>query len=95
MELICKSCALHDLVPLVQFEKREEHPWRSVNFSKVAALLRLTLFHGCFSRYLNSSNGTKSCNASQIVNDSILPKFSNIDVSQSPKCASTFPVAVE
>ena len=28
--------ALHDLVALVQFEKREIHPWRSVNFSKVA-----------------------------------------------------------
>ena len=29
--------ALHDLVPFVQFKKREKHPWRSVNFSKVAA----------------------------------------------------------
>ena len=28
--------ALHDLVPFVQFEKREKHPWRSINFSKVA-----------------------------------------------------------
>ena len=28
--------ALRDLVPLVQFRKREKHPWRSVNFSKVA-----------------------------------------------------------
>ena len=27
--------ALHDLVPFVQFKKRE-HPWRSVTFSKVA-----------------------------------------------------------
>ena len=34
--LICD--ALHDLVPFVQFKKREEHPWRSVNFSKVAGL---------------------------------------------------------
>ena len=31
------SChALRDLVPFVQFEKREKHPWRSVTFSKVA-----------------------------------------------------------
>ena len=30
--IICD--ALRDLVPFVQFEKREEHPWRSVNFSK-------------------------------------------------------------
>ena len=29
--------ALHDLVPFVQFKKREKHPWRSVNFSKVGA----------------------------------------------------------
>ena len=32
-----KICdALRDLVPFVQFKKREKHPWRSVNFSKVA-----------------------------------------------------------
>ena len=30
--------ALHDLVPFVQFKKREKHPWRSVTFSKVAGL---------------------------------------------------------
>ena len=31
------SCdALRDLVPFVQFKKREKHPWRNVNFSKVA-----------------------------------------------------------
>ena len=28
--------ALLDLVAFVQFKKREKHPWRSVNFSKVA-----------------------------------------------------------
>ena len=28
--------ALRDLVLFVQFKKREKHPWRSVNFSKVA-----------------------------------------------------------
>ena len=28
--------ALRDLVPFVQFKKREKHPWRSVNFNKVA-----------------------------------------------------------
>ena len=27
--------ALHDLVPFVQFKKREKHPWRSVNFVKL------------------------------------------------------------
>ena len=28
--------ALRDLVPSAQFKKLEKHPWRSVNFSKVA-----------------------------------------------------------
>ena len=28
--------ALRDLVAFVQFKKREKHPWRSVNFGKVA-----------------------------------------------------------
>ena len=27
------SDALRDLVPFVQFKKREKHPWRSVTFS--------------------------------------------------------------
>ena len=32
-----KKCgALRDLVSFVQFKKCEKHPWRSVNFSKVA-----------------------------------------------------------
>ena len=26
---------LHDLVPFVQFKKREKHQWRSVTFGKV------------------------------------------------------------
>ena len=30
------SDALHDLEAFVQFKKREKHPWRSINFSKVA-----------------------------------------------------------
>ena len=25
--------ALRDLVPFIQFKKREKHPWRGVNFS--------------------------------------------------------------
>ena len=87
-----KCGALRDLVPFAQFKKREKHPRRSVNFSKVAGfnvtflnlwfsyvfrgyrnvtlkpatLIKLTLLHGCFSRFLHCTNGTKSCNASQI-----------------------------
>ena len=33
-----KCDALRDLVALVQLKKREKHPWRSLNFSKVAKL---------------------------------------------------------
>ena len=34
--------ALPNLVPFLQFEKGEKHPWRSVTFSKVAGFsLRL------------------------------------------------------
>ena len=47
---------LCDLVPCAQFKKREKHPWRSVNFSKVAGLkpatlLKLALLRGCFSHF--------------------------------------------
>ena len=47
--------ALRDLVQSVQFKR----PWRSVT-SKV------TLLHGCFSRFLNCTNGTKSSKTSHI-----------------------------
>ena len=64
--------ALRDLVPFLQFKKREKHPWRSVNFSKAvgfkpATLLKLTLLHGCFLSFLNCTNGTKSCNAPHVM----------------------------
>ena len=43
--LFHKWDALCDLVPFAQFKKGEKHPWRSVTFSKVAGLLKVTLFH--------------------------------------------------
>ena len=58
--------ALRDLVLFAQFNKREKHPWRSVTFSKPATLLKVTLLHGCFSRFLNCTNSTKSFNAPHI-----------------------------
>ena len=66
---------MRNLVPLVQFKKREKHPWRSGNFSKVAGfnpatLLKLTLLHVSFSRFLNCTNGTKSRNAPQMYSTS-------------------------
>ena len=64
--------ALHDLVPFVQFKKREKNPWRSVNFSNVAGLkpatlLKLTLLHRCFSHFLNCTYDIKSRNALQLM----------------------------
>ena len=46
-----KYGALRDLVQFVQFKKHEKHPWRSVTFSQSATLLKVTLLHGCFSRF--------------------------------------------
>ena len=58
--------ALHDLLPFVQFKEREKNPRRSVTFSKVATLLKVTLLNGCFSRFLNYANDTKLRNTSHI-----------------------------
>ena len=55
--------ALRDLVLFVQFKKGGKYPWRSVNFSKVAG----GGDHGCFSRFLNCTNGTKSGNAQHLL----------------------------
>ena len=43
--LICG--ALHDLVPPVQFKKREKHPWRSVTFSNTPSWMFFTFFKLC------------------------------------------------
>ena len=50
--------ALRSLVPFAQFKKREKHPWRRRR--RPATLLKLTLLHGCFSRFLSCTNATKS-----------------------------------
>ena len=62
MEVSFTKCdALRDLVSFVHFKEREKHPWRSVNFSKVAG------FSMCdFSRFLNCTNDTKLRNAPQV-----------------------------
>ena len=54
--------ALRDLVPFAQFKKREKHPLRSATL-----VLKVTLLHGCFSRFLNCTNCTKSRKASHII----------------------------
>ena len=48
--------ALRDMVPFAQFKKRE-----------LATLLKVTFLHGCFSRFVNCKNGTKSGNASHML----------------------------
>ena len=53
--------ALLDLVPFVQFKKREKNTHGT----------KLTLLHGCFSRFLNCTNGTKSRNAPHIYTEKI------------------------
>ena len=42
--------ALRDFVQFVQFKKREKHTWRILTLSKLQAL-KVTLLHGCFSRF--------------------------------------------
>ena len=49
----------------------------------VLLLLKVTLLHGCFSRFLNCTNGTKSHNTSHInlfsvLEAPLLNKYSNI-----------------
>ena len=46
--------------------KREKHIWRSVTFNKVT-LLKVTLLHVCFSRFLNGTNDSKPLNTSHLM----------------------------
>ena len=65
--------ALRDLVPFVQYKKSEKHPWRSFT-------LKVTLLHGCFSRFSSCTNGTKSRKASRIQTVYLLHSFLFISV---------------
>ena len=73
--------ALRALVPFVQFKKREKHPGGMLLLVKLqveavptdplnstlnSTLLKVTLLHWCFSRFLNCTNRTKSRKASDI-----------------------------
>ena len=58
--LTCWRCdALLDLVPHVQFKKREKRPWRSVTFNKVADFTVSNTSPWVFFTFLNCTNGTK------------------------------------
>ena len=79
------SDVLRDLVAFVQFIKREKQPWRHITFSKVAGfkraiLVRVTLLHGCFSRFLHCTNGTKSRDASQMIISYCLKRTHTLNV---------------
>ena len=61
------SDALNDLVPLAQFKNVKNTRRGVLLLVKLqATLLKLTLLHGCFSRFLHCTNGTKSRNALQL-----------------------------
>ena len=50
---------------LYNLKKREIHPRSCVDFSKVSGVsLQVSLLHGCFSRFLSCTNGTKLRKAS-------------------------------
>ena len=58
--IICD--VLFHLVPFLQFKIVKKHTWGSDTFSK----RKPSLLHGCFSRFLNYTNGTKSRKASHM-----------------------------
>ena len=72
--ILCET--LYDLVQFAQFKKSEKHPWISVTF-KPAIFLKVTLLHGCFSRFLNGTNDTKFRTTSHmsLSNESLLNPF--------------------
>ena len=82
MEVLQKYGALGDLVPFVEFKKREKNPWRSVTFSKVATSLKVTFLHGYFSCFLNCAHGIKSRKAPQMWEKNVLlpPHFPGNDI---------------
>ena len=59
------------LVSFAQFKKREKYQWRSATFTSNVAgfsdLLKVILLHGCFSFFLNFTNGAKFRRASHIL----------------------------
>ena len=48
------------------FKKREKHPKRIDTFNKFAGWTEASVIHGCFSRFLNCTNGTKLCKPSHM-----------------------------
>ena len=53
---------MRDLLPFVQFKKRQKHPWKSVTFST-----KSNTPPWVFSRFLNCTNGTKPRHVSHLL----------------------------
>ena len=63
-----KKCgALRDLYNLKSVKNTHGGVLILVCRLKPTTLPKLTLFHGCFSRFLNGTNGTKTRNAPRII----------------------------
>ena len=63
---------LCDLLPFLKFKNVQKDPWRSHTFTKVAGsqlatLLKVSLLHGCFSRFLDCTDGIKTRKALQLL----------------------------
>ena len=67
--------ALYDLVPFVQFKKREKHQWRSVTFSKGAKVTKVTLLHWVFFKFLKLYKWYQIAQLITNVNESCLTTF--------------------
>ena len=54
------------MIPFVQSKKTWETPMEECYFSRPATLLKVFFLHGCFSRFLDCTNGTKLRKASHM-----------------------------
>ena len=70
--------ALRDFVPFVYSLKNVENTHGGV----LILVLKVTLLHGCFSHFLNCTNGTKSRNASHISPNFLTHFLSQIKISE-------------
>ena len=62
----CRSIcdAFRDLVPFIQFKNMKNAHGKVLLLVKLGCnLVKVALLHGCFSSFLNCTNGTKSCKA--------------------------------
>ena len=57
--MLCAIC-----YHLYNLKDMKKHPWKDAPFSRV---LKVALLHACFSRFLNCTNGTESCNPSETI----------------------------